>query len=127
VVDSHDTDGKRAKYYADDDKHTLMDLVEAERFGDKHDYDYELLKNMRNVNDSYDAYVFEGVGIGTVLLSRGRAAPAWLGTLEWKPKPSVYGIEDQLVWFPAVPLLPVSHERDNTRIWGEQVPTGAAV
>jgi hypothetical protein len=97
VVDSHDPDGKRTKYYADDDKHTLMDLVEAERFGDKHDYDYELLKNMRNVNDSYDAYVTEGVGIGTVaydacvseyvgignvVLDRVGAAPAWLGTLK---------------------------------------------
>lgn len=46
-----------------------MDLVEAERFGDKHDYDYELVKNMANVNDAYDACVSKRSSFGHKILT----------------------------------------------------------
>eukprot|EP00123_Amoebidium_parasiticum_P014035 comp22290_c0_seq1/m.33049 comp22290_c0_seq1/g.33049 ORF comp22290_c0_seq1/g.33049 comp22290_c0_seq1/m.33049 type:complete len:737 (-) comp22290_c0_seq1:175-2385(-) len=52
--------GQRDRYYENDDKVTLETMVETERYGDKHDYDYELVTNLANVNDSYDSDVFVG-------------------------------------------------------------------
>eukprot|EP01134_Creolimax_fragrantissima_P002608 CFRG2608T1 len=57
-VDTHDEEGQRTKYYANDNKTSLADMVETERFRDTHDYDTELLTNIANVNDDYDSDVF---------------------------------------------------------------------